>query len=147
MSPSDLKQAQEDVAKLIMSLEGFRSHAYLDSTGIKTIGYGSTRDLKGHSIRLYATCTKEEAKSYLEYHLKKYVFPQLEKLDLPPKIYVAVCSLIYNVGSLGLQIKKVLTEKKWDELPECFLSYDKINGLESEGLKNRRLKEIAYFTT
>ena len=149
MNPIELNQAREDAAQLIMSLEGFRSHAYLDSNNVKTIGYGSTIDNRGYAIKLYDTCTREQARAYLDYHMKKYVYPQLEKFggSLPPKIYGALCSLLYNVGSLGPKMREALFNKRWGQLPELFREYDKIKGIGTiEGLKNRREKEIAYFS-
>lgn len=145
MDTATLEQAQKEAVTLIEKLEGFRFQSYLDIGGMVTIGYGSTTDNHGNPFQLGQSCTFSQAEDYLNYHLQKYVYPQLAQYDLPPKIYAAVASLIYNVGSLGASMKNVLTIKKWDRLPECFMQYVVCNGRVSEGLQNRRKQEIAYF--
>lgn len=142
---TDMQESQKDAIDLISKLEGLRFQAYLDTAGNPTIGFGSRTDDLGLPIEMGSTCTYAQAENYLNYHLQKYVFPKLSEYDLPDKIYAAVSSLIYNAGSLGANIKNVLTIKKWDRLPDCFRQYIVVNGRVSDGLKNRREREINYF--
>jgi lysozyme len=145
MDAATLPEAQKDAIALISKLEGLRFQAYLDIAGDVTIGFGSRTDDMGLPIEMGKTCTLAQAENYLNYHLQKYVFPQIKEFDLPPKIYAAISSLIYNVGSLGIGIKNVMALKKWQALPDCFRQYVVVNGRVSEGLKNRREREIDYF--
>lgn len=130
---------------LIKKFESLRCVSYFDEIGkIWTIGEGTTKYPNGLPVKEGDTCTPIEADVFLKFHLNKYVYSELTAYELPPKIYAACSSLIYNVGHIGPSLRNILELKKWDKLPEAFRKYIVADGRVSEGLKNRREKEISF---
>lgn len=135
------------VADLICSLESFRGLAYQDIKFIWTIGYGTTIYPDGVKVKAGDTCTPSVARQYLSNHLDRYVYPLLKPYpDLPPRIYAAMCSLLYNSGNIGPTLAKTLKMKNWGNLPHEFMLYVNVDGKPCQGLINRREAEIKYFT-
>lgn len=134
---------------LIERFEGRKLVAYLDTANPPkpTIGVGTRFYPDGSEVQLGDTCTDAEADQYLNYHLQNSVFPFLSSYDLPPKIYAACCSLIYECGKPGPSLCNVLMLQKWDYLPDIFLEYVVVSGRVSAALQQRRKAEIAYFTS
>lgn len=139
---------QDLACELLVQLEGCKLIAYLDDgkTGAPTIGIGTTHYPDGTAVQLGDTCKLQQAKSYLMFHLEKYVFPEFKFYpDVPPKIYAACSSFVYNEGHLSLCIKNALSMKQYGRLPDCFRKYIVVKGRISKGLQNRREEEINYF--
>ncbi len=140
-TPQDLARA------LIKFLESCRIVAYLDTANKPTIGWGTRIYPSGISVEIGDTCTQEQAQEYLELYLEKNVFPELSHYDLPPKIYAACASFLYNEGHLWMDLKNILSLKMWDKLPDCFMKYIISDGRVSPGLERRRKEEIDFFTS
>lgn len=157
---------EEMAIALICSLEGCKLQAYRCPAGIWTIGYGSTFKSNGDKVKEGDSCTLEEAKKFLYYHLVKRVFPFVNALckgfDVPDRVYAALCSIAYNIGAGLLKNDSFVipvSKLDWGTLDESnytgtglaatFLMYVKmtVDGQRvlSLGLKNRRVKEIKYF--
>jgi GH24 family phage-related lysozyme (muramidase) len=151
---------EERAVELIKSLEDFRAAEYLDSAGVLTIGYGLARNyLDGTLIKLGDTCVETQAANWLKNYLIKHIFLfvgiLLKKYLFNDDIYVAISSLLYNIGvnRPGPFFYKALLANKQGNGPElltiAFRMYNKIrvNGklVVCEGLVNRREKEIAVF--
>lgn len=152
---------QEQAVELIKSLEDFKAEAYLDSAGVITIGYGTARNYPngGNPIMLQDKCSEKEAAFWLLTSLQKEIFifvdVLLEKYLFNDDVYVAVSSLLYNVGRNrpGPFFYKALLANKIGNGPEllvtAFHMYNKIRRdgklVVCEGLVNRREKEIAVF--
>lgn len=129
---------------LIERLEGCKLEAYLDSGGVPTLGYGTTHYPSGAVVKMGDTCTIEQAKECLQYHLDHLVFPTLNSCQMPPHIYAAVASFFYNVGYLSLDFHKILYEKEWCKLPTIFIKYTNAAGKFCIGLLRRRVEEIDF---
>ena len=152
---------QERATELIKSLENFSSKAYIDATGsVLTIGYGlAFKYIDGITIQPNDTCTELQAEIWLQESLNRDVFPFVnelqERYQFNDDIYVAISSLVYNIGKnrLGPFFYKSLSINqevgKPDLIATAFRMYNKIrkNGVlvVCEGLVNRREKEIAVF--
>ncbi len=131
----------------ICKLEDYRDIAYLCSAKVPTIGFGTTVYPDGSRVKLGDKCTLPQAYAWINDYLEKSVFPKLKKYpDLPTKIFVALCSLIYNVGDLGPTILKTLQTRKFELLPVNFMQYVFVKGKVCDGLVNRRKAEVKYFT-
>ncbi len=133
-------------AELLEKVENCKLESYQDEGGIWTIAIGCTHYINGEPVGPNQTCTLEQAHILLKYHLEKYVYPLLAHyLDIPPRIYAALCSFIYNEGHLGPSLKNAIMLKQWTRLPDCFREYIIVKGRISQGLKNRREEEINFF--
>lgn len=151
---------QERAVELIKSLEDFRAEAYLDSAGVITIGYGTARNYpSSFLIKLGDTCTLAQAASWLNISLQEDTFPFVnilqEKYLFNDDVYVAISSLLYNIGRNrpGPFFYKALLVNKIGNglnlLVTAFRMYNKIRKdgklVVCEGLVSRREKEIAVF--
>lgn len=153
---------QDRAIELIKSLESFSPIAYLDSANVITIGYGTARNYPngGNVIRMEDRCNEAEATLWLTTSLQKEIFPFIDMLQerylFNDDIYVAISSLIYNIGQKrpGPFFYKALLVNKIGNGPEtlvtAFRMYNKVRNKDgklvvSQGLINRREKEIAVF--
>jgi lysozyme len=130
---------------IIKESEGCSLTAYQDQRGIWTIGYGST-----HGVVQGMTVTADEAQARLLADLQ-------DTCDLVQKIvpsclndnqYSATVSFTFNVGSGNLQQSTFLRCMKafqWADAAEEILRWNKINGIESDGLARRREREKSLF--
>lgn len=138
---------------LIKQFEAFRSHPYLDSAGIPTIGYGTTVYPDGTKVTLQDRCISEyQATEYLLHNMRekwsKMVLLFLE--DPTPNQAAAMLSLTYNIGSKGFAESTVLRKFNARDLPgaaDAFLMWDKVKKVVSEGLHKRREKERDLFSS
>jgi lysozyme len=137
-------------------IEHCKLTAYLDTKGIPTIGIGSIKYPSGVKVKMNDTCTRKQAYEWCLSHLEKHVFPGVDKLckskNVPDKVWIALCSLVYNVGAAlnGESIKKAIAKEDWEELAEAFKLYNGQRNPDGSktvipGLVNRRAREIAYF--
>ncbi len=151
---------EERAVELIKSLEDFKPTAYLDSAGVLTIGYGLARNyLDGTPIKLGDVCVETQAATWLKNYLIKHIFlfvdTLLGKYLFNDDVYVAISSLLYNVGvnRPGPFFYKALLANRQGNglelLATAFRMYDKVNVggklVVCQGLANRREKEIAVF--
>lgn len=128
---------------LIMRLEVFNNKAYKCHTGILTIGYGHTGDVKATDV-----ITKSKALDLLTQDVNKLCVPCLKDLKLTQNQYDALCSFIYNVGPTAFNnstMKKLLTVGLYDEAAEQFDRWTKAKGKTLNDLILRRKVEKRLF--
>lgn len=128
---------------LIKKFEGFRTAKYQDQGGNWTIGYG-------HEIESDENyddgITQESATELLRQDVARVenAINDLVAVALTQGQFDALVSLVYNWGignfkrSHGLEL---LNEGLYDRALAEFESVDRINGVVTQGLRNRRLSE------
>lgn len=143
---------EDKLKQFLKKVESCKLTAYLDTANIATIAYGTTRYPNGTHVQEGDTCTQQQADAWLDYHLVIHVYPIINRLvnsDEPNGIWIALCSLIYNVGHFGSSIIEALINHDLNALAAAFRLYNKqtINGklVVCQGLVNRREKEIELF--
>jgi len=156
-----MKLSQKGI-ELIKSFEGFSSKPYLCTSGIPTIGFGSTRYPSGSRVSLNdPEITQEKAIGMLMYdvlHFERDV-NSLLKLAVTQYQFDALVSFAYNVGSdidqdsiaegLGdsTLLKKVNNSPLDPTIRNEFMKWINSKGKPSNGLINRRKKEAdLYFS-
>lgn len=164
-SPQNPKSKQMHLSdkglSLLAGFEGFRSHPYLDSAGIPTIGYGTTYYPNGKKVTMSDTpITKDTALS-----IKKQIIEQdfgfgvnllfadeIKHGKLSQNAFDALVSLAYNIGIRALKQSSVYRHiKKGDKkaAADAFLAWNKarVGGRLTvlSGLSKRRTAERALF--
>lgn len=132
--------------------EGIRLEAYLDVANVPTIGYGTTVYPSGAKVKMGDKCTKEEAASYLQSHLKKEVQPVIESVvtkQLRKCQWEALSVLIYNIGSGNFRkstlLKTINTDPDSEDIGENWIRFIKAGGKKRRGLLRRRLSEVFHY--
>ena len=146
-------------AELIVSLESFRSNAYLDQKDIPTIGYGYI-EVNGKPVQLGDKITQKDAFDLLIKRIRQDFellnsFCEVHKILLSDEEVSAILSFIYNCGfesfcSSSMAEDLIRNEPNVAEkVASDLLKWNKIrigeNLVYSQGLYNRRLKEAALF--
>ena len=143
---------------LIKSEEGLILHPYLDSAGIPTIGYGSTRWLTGKKVSMDDYPIDEETAENLLRNVVDGVAVEVDAL-ITDKInqnqFDALVSFAYNVGTGALKgstlRKRVNADPKDLPIRDAFLMWTKIHKdgklVVLDGLVKRRKREAdLYFS-
>lgn len=148
---------------LLKNLEGLRLKAYQCSAGKWTIGYGHTNNVKPTDI-----ITKAEAEIFLSADLVRFenAVNRLVRVKLNQNQFDALVIFCFNIGYGndgfgGSTMLKLLNSRNYKGVAEQFIRWIKVpeivdgkivkdkNGktvyVDSEGLKNRHLKERALF--
>lgn len=134
--------------ELIKQFEGIRLKAYLDSTGIPTIGYGHTKNVK-----IGDTCTQAQAEQYLSDDISRIACPTVNKYNsvynFSQNEYDALCVFAFNIGSIdGLTADGT---RSIGTIANMILEYNKakVNGVLSPvtGLTKRRQAEHDLFVS
>ena len=130
---------------LIKDFEGFRTHAYQDSVGVWTIGYGHTKGVTPDMI-----ISTEQGEEMLADELKEYetYVETLVKVPLHQYQYDALVSWVYNLGPTNLKsstMLKVLNEGEYEKVPNEMRRWNKAGGKVLVGLVKRRDAEAAMF--
>lgn len=145
------------VEVFLQVVEGLKLRAYPDSTGILTIGIGIAKSyLDGSPIKAGDTCTEQQAIDWLDQYLSINVYSFVdewqEKYGFNDRVYVALCSLMYNVGHerIGPSILNALAKNDLKALGSAFMLYNKVKSASgvyiiSLGLTKRRKIEVQYF--
>lgn len=137
---------------LIKEFEGLRLEPYLDTAGIPTIGYGSTRYLDGTKVTMEdSPIIQEKAEELLCAKIEGYFLPEV--LRLCPTLEnenqaAAVLSWTYNLGPANLEnstMRKKILEEDWNSTVDEMLKWNKSGGKFTQGLANRREKESCVF--
>ncbi|MDJ0681861.1 MAG: lysozyme [Xenococcaceae cyanobacterium MO_167.B52] len=84
---------------LVKQYEGFRSYAYIDTSGYPVIGYGQSR-IRGRRVRMGQRISRAEADAELArelYQIQRIVRSKV-KVGLNPNQLGALTSLVYNAG-------------------------------------------------
>lgn len=85
---------------LVKQHEGFRSYAYIDTSGYPVIGYGQSR-IRGRKVRMGQRISRAEADAELArelYQIQRIVRSKV-KVQLNPNQIGALTSLVYNAGT------------------------------------------------
>ncbi len=128
---------------LIKSFEGCRLKAYKCPSGIWTVGYGHTSNVKPATV-----ITKEKAEELLREDLKifeKHVETRCAHLKLNQNEFDALVSFCYNNGSGGLN--NLIRNRNKKQIADAMLLYNKGGGKVLEGLVRRRKVERELFLT
>lgn len=136
----------KDGAKLTELFEQCRLHAYQDSKGVWTIGWGHT----GPEVCEGLVWTQEKADATLlqdvqsaENCVNRYVTAQLTQHE-----FDALVDFVFNVGSgnfSGSTLLKLLNAGDYHGASEQFERWDKCAGKVLAGLLRRRIAEEAEF--
>ena len=134
-----------DSMNLITKYEGLRLESYDDGTGVWTIGYGTTRN-----IRPGMKITKEQAYNFLmhdiriiEAELNKLIYVQLRQNE-----FDALVSLVYNIGINAFKhstMLKYIENSNFDKAANEFERWVYADGRKLQGLVNRRAAEKELF--
>lgn len=126
----------------LKSLEGFRETAYQDGGGVWTIGYGHTLTAcKGMVV------TKRQAEILLQQDIRASEMCVTSCIDVPLRQnqYDALVCFVFNIGCFAFSdstLVKKLNTGDYDSVPEQLRRWNKIQGKVSNGLTNRREKEV-----
>lgn len=142
ISPSGIDQ--------IRNFESLRLNAYDDGVGVWTIGYGTTNYPNGIRVKKGDTCTLEQAKSYMQYDLKKFEQTVNSAVNVPinQNQFDALVSLAYNIGPTAFKnstLVKRLNEGNYKAAANQFDVWVNAGGKRMQGLVNRRAAEKALF--
>lgn len=130
---------------LITQFEGCKLNSYQDQGGIWTIGYGNTRNVGPKMF-----CTLEEAHEWLDDDIREHA-EQIDKVitvTVSQNQFDALVSFVFNVGFGNFfksSLLQKLNEKNYLGAADEFLRWDKIHGIEIQGLLNRRKAERELF--
>lgn len=134
-------------------LEGFREEAYLDSAGVPTIGYGTTK-VDGGPVKMGSTISKEKAEECLSKDITWAEAVVNEKLSSPAtqNEFDALVIETYNIGAPAFKESTFLKRHNAGDKAGCAEAMQwwnkvTVNGekVVSEGLKNRRKYEADIY--
>jgi len=129
--------------------EGFRERPYLDSAGVKTVGYGFTKHVPfWDEIRESIPLSEKEGDRFLRRALTEVYIPEVEQLSngilsAPHKV-AALSSFTYNVGVEAAESSTLIDDLlagREDEAEEELLKWVYADGKVLEGLVARREAE------
>lgn len=143
-------QDMDRLLELIKDVEGFRSMAYYDPSGVLTIGYGFTRvDIP--DLEIGDTMSRERADRVLIRIMNSRYIPQVRsmvRVPLTDNQLIALTSLIYNIGETAFRrstLLRSLNNGNYDEAAEEFSNWIRGGGEILPGLVDRRNREIEIF--
>lgn len=139
----------ENGLNLIKSFEGLRLQAYPDSTGLPTVGFGTTV-INGQPVQLGMTITEDQATSYLQTDLQhaESIVNQVVQVDITQNQFDALISFTYNLGEGNLEkssLLRLLNQGNPMAASEEFVKWDRAGGQVLEGLLRRRTAERDLF--
>jgi lysozyme len=142
--------ASEDAYALIKAFEGLRLRSYKDSSGIWTVGWGSTRNVSSKTV----IDTNEATLRLLDdVAVAEKAVNRLVKVHLKQSQFDALVSFVFNLGSGALEkstLLKLLNAGKPGVGPQFIRwKHDVINGkpIVQDGLVRRRISERRLFET
>jgi len=138
---------------LVKQYEGFRSYAYIDTSGLPVIGYGQTI-INGRRVRMGQYITQAQADIALEKelnHIQEMVKKHV-KVELTPNQLGALTSLVYNAGTRVVKnstLIRKLNAGDYHGAAQEFTRWNKANQggrlVAMPGLTKRRLAEQKLF--
>jgi len=139
----------------IKKKEFFVDHAYQDSVGIWTIGYGATFYSSGQKVVRFDVITELDAVVLLNWHIdqKVHAISPYIKAVLNQNKMDAIISLVYNIGSAAFVVSTLLSRINSNPndpaIRDAFMMWNKakINGELKvlPGLTNRRKSEADLY--
>lgn len=135
----------EPAITLIKEFEGLKLHAYRDSVGVPTIGWGHTK-----GTHLGMIISMAEASAFLLADVRA-VEPHLDSMVKVPMSTGERCALLsfcFNLGTGSLyhsHLLYYLNAGNRTEAAEQFLRWDHAGGQRLAGLTRRRKAERALF--
>ena len=131
--------------RLVAKFEGFSPTVYRCQAGVRTIGYGHTRDVVDGQ-----TITKEDALRLLMSELStlQKALASVIHVDVTEGQFVAILSLVYNIGMGNFRMSTLLRELNAGRIKhasEQFSHWIYVKKQPSRGLMNRREKEREVF--
>ena len=136
--------------ELIKEFEGCYLHAYQDSVGVWTIGYGTTSadsSITGTSIYPGLEISQETADEWLRLSINKKYGPNVDKFDgiyhWTQNEFDALCSFAYNIGSIDELVSGGSLPKS--DIPSVMQQYVHAGGEVLAGLVRRRKAEAELF--
>ncbi|MFC6644450.1 lysozyme [Granulicella cerasi] len=140
-------QISETGLRLTKSFEGLRLRAYQDSTGVWTIGYGSTTNVKPRQV-----ITQQQADERLRVDMAtaEHAVNIGVRVVLTQNQFDALLDFAFNegIGSfLHSTLRELVNEGKFAEAALEFSKWTKAGGKVLEGLVKRRAAEAALFTS
>ena len=160
MAPHDLPQSPcparpvGAAMRLLKQWEGCRLTAYLDSAGVVTIGFGTTRYENRQRVQMGDTITQAQAEALLEVQAARFAeeVDNLTRDDLTERQLDALTSFAYNLGTVQFRgstlRQRVNTNPNDPDIRVQFLRFHKAKGRPIYGLWRRRHAEgDVYFGT
>ena len=127
--------------------EGFRNHAYQDSVGVWTIGYGSTKGIKkGDEITLEdaEVLLRKELQDFLDYVI---AYRDNSKYTWNSNQVAALTSFIFNLGKGRLKQVTQNGTRTNGIISKKMRLYNKAGGQVLAGLVRRRNEESDHFNS
>jgi len=136
---------------LIKGFEGFRGSFYLDSVGVKTIGYGHACQPASACNSIHAPLSEAQAASLLATDLATRYEGCVKKITHPlnNNQFAALTSFVYNLGCgvLSGNLLSYLNSGNFASAESDMLQYDHAGGAVLAGLKTRREAEVNLMKT
>lgn len=134
------------LVEYIKKVEGLELTAYKCPANVFTIGYGET----GKDIFEGVVWTKERAEERLRQRLRVFVndVDALVTADLTDNQFIAVVSLVYNIGLKAFEKSTILKKLNTGDIESAskeFKRWNKVDGKVLNGLVNRRKLDLDMF--
>lgn len=130
--------------KLIADYEGCRLQPYQCSAGVWTDGIGNTRDV----VPEQTITVRQAAGNFITNVLKvEGSLGRCISVALPQKVYDAVVSFAFNVGTgnaCGSTLVRLLNQQRLVDACRELPRWVYVKGVFSQGLDNRRGREMAW---
>lgn len=133
--------------EIIQHFERFSSKPYLDTGGVPTIGYGTTRYPDGSRVTMDdAPVDMAVATRWMRYHIRgtiNYLNLALKGLEVQQHEFDALVSFVYNIGEGNFGSSTMLKRLKSKDPNACdeFDRWVYDNGRKLKGLERRRASE------
>ena len=135
--------------EFLKDAEGFRDHAYRDTGGVWTIGFGTTK-IAGLPVLPGMTCSEPQAAEWLRQDcaLAQTAVNQNVKVLLQQHQFDALVSFAYNCGTVAFAsstLLKLLNKGDFEGAAKQFDRWVYDNGKIIPGLVSRRARERSMF--
>ncbi|KAF4513807.1 UNVERIFIED_CONTAM: hypothetical protein B566_EDAN011729 [Ephemera danica] len=134
--------------ELLKKFEGCKTTAYKGSDNVWTIGYGHTGPEVVEGLKI----TQQQATDYLKSDLTKFENIVSGALNKPvnQNQFDALVVFSYNIGGTAFKNStalEMINAGKYDAVPEAMEKWNKVKGVVSQGLQNRRAAEVDLWNT
>ena len=153
-NPSNTRLSSSTI-NLVKQYEGFRSYAYIDTSGLPVIGYGQSK-IYGKTVTMGQYVTQAEADAALAqelYYIQRIVESRV-LVKLSSNQLAALTSLVYNAGTRVITdstLSRKLNAGDYIGAAREFPRWNKANQggalVAMPGLTKRRLAEQKMFMT